>query len=344
MGANYQNEYGDMEVRAGVYAEKKLLEHAQPILVLNKLADHKPMPKNSSDNVKWRRPIPLDTLTPQTPLVEGVKPNATQFRYDPVAATLSQYGAWTELTDKITDLHESDVGKDMSMMLGEQAAEVVELVTWGVIKGGLNVEWAASGTPTQTSDVTDTLSIGLQRKVCRTLMGNRAKRITSILDGSTKYATQPIEAGYVAVCHTDVAAQIRKMPGFVPVAEYGSRQPICAEEVGSVEDVRYICSPLFGPETDAGGTNASMKSTTGTNVDVYSVLYLAQHAFGAVALKGSKAFGGSIKPMLRNPGSPTDTDPLGQLGSVAWKTWYVAKILNDSWMVRAEIAVEKDPG
>ena len=28
--------------------------------------------------------------------------------------------------------------------------------------------------------------------------------------------------------------------------------------------------------------------------------------------------------------------PLGQRGVVGWKTWHVAKILNNAWMVRIE--------
>ena len=42
----------------------------------------------------------------------------------------------------------------------------------------------------------------------------------------------------MAITHTDVAADIRGLAGFVPVAKYGSRKPISEFEIGSVEDVR----------------------------------------------------------------------------------------------------------
>ena len=70
---------------------------------------------------------------------------------------------------------------------------------------------------------------------------------------------------------------------------------------------------------------------------------MGQHAFGHIALKGNKDAGGAIKPMVRNPGKPEKGDELGQTGSVAWKTFYVAKILNDLWMVRLECTALENP-
>ena len=228
------------------------------------------------------------------------------------------------------------------MMAGEQAAETIELIQYGVLKAGTNVIYA--NTVAGRANVASELTLKEQRLAVRTLLANRAKRITSILDGSPKYNTKPIEAAFVAVCHTDVISSVRNMPGFVPVAEYGSRQPICQEEVGSVEDVRYIASPLFTAFADAGAAaGTDLLSTTGTDADVYPVIFFAKEAFGAIALKGTKAFGGAIKPMVRMPGKPDSNDPMGRSGSVAWKTWFTAKILNDSWMVRVEVAASANP-
>lgn len=332
--------YGDLTPRIGAYAEKEMLSHAEPILVLNKIAHTKEMPRNTGETIKFRRPVPLPVAN--TPLTEGVTPAATQFRYEDVEASLAQYGAWMELTDKIADLHEDPVGKDMAMMAGEQAAETIEMIQYGAVKAGTNVLYA--GGAANRGAVAGPLTLREQRLAVRNLLANRAKRITSILDGSPKYNTKPIEAAFVAVCHTDVIASVRKMTGFVPVAEYGNRSPICQEEIGSVEDVRYIASPLFNPFADAGGSAGSdYVSTGGTSADVYPVIFFAKEAFAAIALKGSKAFGGAIKPMVRQPGQIDSNDPMGQTGSVAWKTWFVAKILNDNWMLRVEVAAEVNP-
>lgn len=336
----FETTYGDLSPRIGAHAEKEMLSHAEPVLVLNKLGMPKQMPRNTGEKIIFRRPIPLPVAT--TPLTEGVTPPPTAFRYEDVEATLDEYGDWMELTNKITDLHEDPVGKHMAMMAGEQAAETIEMITYGVVKAGTNVVYAHGASA--RGDIAAPLTLREQRLATRVLMANRAKRITSILDASPKYATKAIEAAFVAVCHTDIASSIRNMKGFVPVADYGSRQPICSEEIGSVEDVRYITSPLMNPIVDAGGAAGDdFLSTGGTSADVYPVIFFAKEAFGVIALKGTTAFGGAIKPMVRNPGQADSNDPMGRTGSVAWRTWYVAKILNDSWMVRVEVAAEANP-
>lgn len=333
------NNYGDIGSRIGAYAEKKMLEHAEPILVLNKLGDPHPMPKNTGEVIKFRAPVPLALAT--TPITEGVRPAATNFRYRDVEDTLKQYGAWMPLTDKVVDLHEDPVGANMSMMAGEQAAETIEVITFGKIIAGTNAIYANGAA---RAAVNTPLTIGKQRLATRFLMNQRGKRITSILSGSVNYGTQAIEAAYVAICHTDIVSSVRKMTGFIPVAKYGNRQPICAEEIGSVEDVRYIASPLFVSWPDVGGTPGSTAiSTTGSKADVYPVLFMASKAYGVIALKGTKDAGGAIKPMVRQPGAPSFGDELGQNGSVAWKTWFTAKILNDAWITRVEVAAEADP-
>ena len=338
------NNYGDLGTAAGVHAEMKMLEHAEPVLVLNKLGDHKPMPKNASRVIKFRRPIPLPLAT--TPLTEGVRPAGSNFRYTRISATLQQYGDWMELTDVVVDLHEDPVGSDMSMMAGEQAAATIEKVCYGEIIAGTNVIYANGAA---RNEVNKTFSLTHVRKATRVLQANKAKRITKVLSGSVMIGTTPIEAAYVAVTHTDMSASIRAIPGFVPVSKYGNRKPICAEELGSVDDVRFIVSPEFSPWEDAGGAKGTAGaddeavSTSGTSADVYPVIVMGEHAFGHIALKGNKDAGGAIKPMVRNPGKPEHGDELGQKGSVAWKTYYTALILNDLWMVRVEAAALENP-
>ena len=77
-----------------------------------------------------------------------------------------------------------------------------------------------------------------------------------------------------------------------------------------------------------------MVSTTGTLADVYPVLFLSPNAFGVVPLKG----GSAMTPMVLNPNVVRGGDPLAQRGSMGWKTYFTAVILNQSWIGRAECA------
>src|SRR5690606_29282885 len=101
------NSYGTISTRTNLYAADQMLEHAKPVMVLEKLAQSKQMPKNKTDTIKFRRPRVFDAAT--TPLVEGVTPTSSVFGYDDVSTSLTQYGMVVEVTDKIEDLHEDPV-------------------------------------------------------------------------------------------------------------------------------------------------------------------------------------------------------------------------------------------
>lgn len=322
--------YGDINQRTAAWAATEMLRHAEPVIVLQKFGMTKEMPKNKADTVKFRRPIPFTAAT--TPLVEGVTPTAQKMAYEDVTAVLKQYGRPIEITDVVTDLAEDPVLQDASTLAGEQAALTTEMVTFGVIKAGTSVFYANGSA---RNAVNTAISLNKQRAVTRALKAQKAMKITRILDGSPNYQTKPIEAAFVAVGHTDLEADIRGLSGFVPVAQYGSRQALSEHEIGSVEDVRYILSPELAPWEDAGGAAGSMVSTGGTSADVYPVLVLGKEAFGCVPLKGARA----ITPMVLNPGKPSKSDPLGQRGYVSWKAYYTAVILNENWMARLETAV-----
>ena len=324
------NDYGSISQRTAAWAATEMLAHAEPVAVLSKFGQSKPLPKNKADNVKFRRPVPFAAAT--TPLTEGVTPTAQAMSYEDVPVTIAQYGAVVQITDKVNDLAEDPVLKDASMLCGEQAGDTVEAITWGVVKGGTNVIY---GNGTARAQVNTAVSLNKLRAAARFLMAQRAKRLTKMLSGSTNFETKPIEAAYVAFGHTDMEADIRNLAGFTLVAAYGSRQPLCPEEVGSVESIRIILTPMLTPVLDAGSSTLNGMKTSGTKADVYPLVIIGQEAYGLVPLKGANA----ITPSVINPDVKTKDDPLGQRGYVGWKTYFAAVRLNEAWLVRCEFAV-----
>lgn len=316
--------------RTNVYAADDMLEHAKPHIVLDKLARTKPMPKNKSTTIKFRRPKVFTAAT--TPLVEGVTPTATKFAYEDVSVQIKQYGDVVIITDVIEDTHEDPVLKDATEMCGENIGRTLEALNYGVVKAGTSVFYANGAT---RSAVNTVISLSKQRAVIRYLKAQKAMKITSILDSSQNYATRAVEAAFVAVCHTDCESDIRGLPGFLPVAEYGQRKPISEHELGSVEEVRYITSADLDPWTSIGGTPTGVESTDGSSADVYPIMYFGMHAWATVALRGY----GAVEPTIIPTQMKTKDDPLGQRGYVGWKTWHAALILNQTWMARLEVAV-----
>lgn len=320
--------------RTNVYAERQMLKHAGPVRVLDKFALVKPMPKNKSQTVKFRRP---KTFTAQTtPLVEGVTPSSTQFMYEDVSVSLKQYGQVVEITDHIADTLEDPVLNDATLQCGENIGRTMESLDWGVLRAGTNVYYA-NGTARES--VNTPISLNKLRAAVRFAKAQKAMMHTNILDGSPNFQTKPIEASYIAVCHTDMESDIRNLAGFTPVAEYGSRRPCCEYEFGSVENVRFVCSPDLTSIADAGdayaGSGTNMVTTSGTNADIYPVLLFGKEAYGSVPLRGQ----GSVEPTIIPVGQKTKDDPLGQRGYVGWKSWHATLILNQAWMVRIECAV-----
>jgi N4-gp56 family major capsid protein len=307
-----------------------MLKHAEPILVLQKFGMTKEMPKNKADTVKFRRPVVFSART--TPLVEGVTPSAEKMTFEDVTAQLKQYGGLIEITDVVEDLAEDPVLREATIQSGEQAARTMEQVTYGVVKAGTTVFYANGAART---DVNTPITLNKVRKVTRYLKAQKAMKISQILAPSPNYGTRAIEASFVAVAHTDLESDIRGLAGFTPVAEYGQRQPLCPEEIGSVEDVRFVLSPDLEPWSDGGGAKGSMVSTSGTSADVYPVLFFGKEAFATVPLKGAR----SVTPTVINPGKIDKSDPLGQRGYVGWKAYFAAVRLNETWMGRLECAV-----
>ena len=322
--------YGDISQRTAAWAATEMLDHARPIIVLADYAQSKPMPANKAEQVKFRRPVPYVVSTTQ--LTEGVTPTSHKTRYADVPATMGQYGDLAEITDRVADMSEDPVLRDMSVLSGEQAAETIEMVTWGVIKGGTNVIYGASA-DTARSDVNDAITLSVQRSATRFLKAQRGRKITSKMGSTVQYGTEAVDAAYLGFGHTDLESDIRDMTGFVPVEKYGSMKPL-PYEVGKVEDVRYVLTPLLDPFQAAGSATLNgMVADDSTNVDVYPVVVIAKEAYGCVPLRGK----GAIHPTVINPGTVDKSDPLGQRGYVGWKTWFVAVVLNQAWMVRIEV-------
>ena len=137
-------------------------------------------------------------------------------------------------------------------------------------------------------------------------------------------------------CHTDAKGDVRNLPDFTKVEEYGSFKPIHPREFGAVEDYRFISSPLFVPFLAAGSATLNgMVSVGNSNVDVYPYLMVGANAWGQVALKGENALTPTVLPAKKRD----HANPLGMFGYVGADTWFSSVRLNEAWMVRLEAGV-----
>jgi len=330
-------EYGDISPRTAGYAVPGFLKRASHFNIFGTYGQSIKMPQNKGQTVKWRR---YNALAPAlTPIVEGVTPAGKKLTKTDVTAVLKQYGDYVELTDVIEDTHEDPVLSESMDILGEQAGQTLDMVLEGILRGGTNVIYSGG---TSRATVTKPITKGMQRLATRALKRQNAGKITKVLSSNVNYGTKPVAASYVAITHSDCESDIRDLPGFVPVEEYGQLSPY-ENEIGKVEDVRYVVSTSIEPIVNGGGakgaSGSEMLSESGTNADVYPIYIVGANAYGDVALKGKE----SISPKVVNPKTPSKSDKLGQRGHVGWITYYTGAILNDAWMIRLEVAVTEAP-
>jgi N4-gp56 family major capsid protein len=345
--------YGTVASRNLIRAAQGMLEHAQPITVLGDFGTQREMPQNSTDTLVFRRTLPFGASTGGTTienstryvgtpditasnfvLAEGVTPNSNTITFQDVTVQLQQYGVLFKYSSKTEQLYEDDIPGEMVKLTGETLAEVMELVRYGVLKAGSTVIYANGSS---RSAINTAISLNAIRKAARTLESNRCRRVTSRLAPGVNFGTRAVQPAYVVFCHTDAVSDIRNLPGFTRVEEYGSFKPIHDREVGACEDFRFVSSPLLKSFLAAGASvgSSGMLSVGAANVDVYPFIVIGEDAWGQVALKGMSA----IKPVVLKASQTNHANPLGQFGYVGASTWFATVRLNDAWMARIEAGV-----
>lgn len=342
--------YGDITPRQAGHSVAQFLKRAGPNLIIERFGQAYVLPRNETKTAKFRRYFMNgatgaagtgsgDFFVPKGVLLsEGVTPAGTKMAHQDYEVSILQYGDWMGFTDVMIDTHEDfpQALREFSDILGEQAAQTMEELRFNVLKAGTNVFYA--NMVASRANVVAPVDLTLQRRITRALKRQNARYHTSIIKSSPAYNTQPIEPAFIGLVHPDLENDIRNMVDgsgnsvFISTKHYAGVEPIPGE-IGSVENVRYVSSTVFEAWEDAGGTAGAMLSTTGTNADVYPILYLARDAFGTVPLKGYQ----SVSVMVVNP-KATETDPLAQRGTAGWKTWHATVILQDAFLVRAEVA------
>ena len=321
-----------------------ILAHAVPVEVLGITGTNHRMPRNKSDTIIFRRWLPRGgsvgtpasinrwSVTAAEHLTqEGVTPPAETLTPQDIPVQLFQYSCLYMYTDKTAVLYEDNIPDEMKIQTGERMGLVREMVRYGVLKGNTN-KFYAGGTSRATVD--ETVNLGLLRKVSRSLLGNRGKLVTRVLEASSKYSTTPVEAGFIVFCHTDMEHDIRELQGFVPCVEYGSRQMLHQMELGATDRYRFVISPELTSIADAGAAVGAtgLYSTGGSNIDVYPIIVVAARAWGDVALRGMNSFEVTHIPHGRKEKS----DPHGQRGYIGAIFWDAAFIQNDGWMAVIE--------
>jgi hypothetical protein len=268
--------------------------------------------------------------TATTPLVEGVTPSGSTLTNQDYTVQLAQYGDFITITDVILDTHTDDP-RQMTDILGEEAATTVETLRFNVLKAGTNVFYANS--VAGRSSVVAAIALadfaacdgaqppereedhfgggvhgGLQHEVGRSRVHGGVppgRRNRSALDQrpSSRLRTTdrtPRRWKVRSARSSRFASSPRR-------SSHRSRMPV-APRVRCARLQRHQRRRLSDPD-------------------------LCARCLRYRSAQGQEA----MTPMVVNP-KPAAGDPLAQRGTVGWKLWTATVILQDLFMARLEVA------
>lgn len=335
----------------------RILAHAVCNEILAKIGEQHQLPKNEGDTIICRRWLPYGatatTLNTQNRFFQdgngdraqaivqahqvGEGQSVTPETITPVdvPAQMLQYQCLYGYTDKTADLYEDDIPAQMKIQIGERIAFVNELKIYGELRAGANQYYGGAGTSIAT--VNGKISLGLVRKIVANLDANHAKPVTKMIAPSDKYATAPVRAGYFVYMHSNMSPDVRDLAGFKDACEYAAGVAMPGE-LGKVEEFRFIKHPDLPPLQNAGATVANaptLASTSGSNIDVYPFLVVAQDAFGQVALRGEKAVNSTFLPTSHKD----KADIFGQRGYAGASWWKAIMRQNEGWYAVGNVGI-----
>lgn len=342
--------------RIGKY-KAEILEHAVPAECLSREGRQVSMPKNQSDTYIARRFLPYgatatngttqNTFFPTAngdrgnvivqahQTSEGVTPDPESIVPMDVSVNVQQYSCLYGFTDKTYNLYEDDIPKEMIKQVGERVTLVNELLVFGALKACTNQFYGGTGTTIVTTN--GGITLGMLRRITKALQANHAKPVNSMLSASGNYATRAVSSGYNVYIHTDAEPDLRDLPGFLPTEQYASGKPM-ANEVGTCERFRFFTSPEFVAMQNAGAAigATNLYSTTGTNIDVYQFIVVAQNAWSQISVRGVSA----LSPTYLPPGKPSKSDPFGQRGYAGTMWWKAVLVENNGWMAVGNVGIK----
>lgn len=300
---------------------------------------------------KWRR---IENLTPVTtalseltgavtfPTRQEVQPSITD-----VSATVSKFGNFIFLNEEVDLVNFSGQTDKLMEILGINAGQSLNRLQRNVLEDSFTAVLAGSATTATGIGGSPTASGFVKRSdianLNNTLNRNIAMRFTPQTTGSTNIGSTPIRASYLGICHPDTEEDLRTLTGFNSVETYAGQIETYDCEIGHVGGVRFISTPESTIDVTTGvaatGSATTSGRSTATRFDVYNTPVYGQDAVGSVGFgfehikeiydAGDKLPG--VQVISKSRGSAGAADPLNELGSIGWKSWYAGVVLNSAW-------------
>lgn len=299
-----------------------LLVRAVSNFVHNRWGQIRDIPKNAGETIKFRRYGVLAVAT--TALTEGVTPAGSQLSITDITASPLQYGDYVTITDKLQFTTLDPLMAETADIQGDQASDTLDQLCRDVIIAGTTIQYAS--TATQRTDITAVMILNAAevREAVLTLQEAKAKPVLDMIDPTNAYNTVPVGKAYIGIISPRSLRDLKSDSAFIPVHKYPSQTRVMEDEVGALDEVRFVMTQ-----------NAKVYSAGGSGgVDVHGTLIFGRNYYGVTRISGE-----ALKSIIKPLGSAGTADPLDQRATMGWKATFVAKRLNEAFAVRIEHGV-----
>lgn len=200
---------------------------------------------------------------------------------------------------------------ESARLLAQNMAQTMDEVTRDVLASTSSVLQCSNGSNGETP--TELTKEDIDGAV-KTLLGNDADMISEVVTASTGLGTTPIRPAFWGYLDTDLLDDLEAVSNFVNTSNYAQQGTVLDAEWGATGNVRWLYT--------------SVGSVSSATPAVYNNFIVGKEAYALVHLR-SETGDFYIKPL----GSAGAADPLNQRGSVGWQHPFVARILNDAFMI-----------
>lgn len=296
------------------FYDKTLLYRAVPNLALTKFGQARNIPRNSGNQVSYRRFNQIATST--VALTEAITPAPSSLNMTEITGTVQQYGNYVLISDQINLMGIDPVMTQAADVLGENAGQSVEEIIRAELLNGTSVLFPPSRTARNQITSSDLLTLTLVRKGIRNLMNN------DTLPFQGDRGENGMNGMFMGYIHPFVFYDLFGDTTVLNTFSYSDPDMLYKFQMPIMGGVVWIISTKAPKFAGAGSGSA----------DVYGTFLFGKNAFGVVNVGGSGKFQTIAKPL----GSSGTEDALDQRASQGWKAFQLPKILNNNFFLRIE--------
>ena len=282
---------------------------------------------------------------------EGGKVNAVGMKRLVLEAKVTEFGFHVPFTKKMLDMDtEAGLLARISREVGEAQGEIREKqIAAGLLTASeVNRVFAGDASTIAEMGAGDVVSFQDIRGTEQSLKLARSPKQTKMIDGSTKIGTVVVGAGYSAFVGQELFPVLEDMEhGGVkvwrPVESYAAAGTVMMDEIGKISSTRFVevedmikyggAGALTTDATDDIGVDNMYVS--GTNYDVFPILYVGSDSFGTIGFEGDVARVNTVMPT-----ADAHNDVFGKKGVVAI-SWYHGLLVYRPERIRQILTVAK---